>query len=494
MKKFFTVRNILLIILLGGLILRVFHPLNYFQYQHDQDLAGWIIKDVVVNHHFRLIGQQTSSMGVFIGPLFYYFQIPFYLLTGMEPTGGLILVTILGMFSVFSFYWVLSRVFNNKVGLVASGIYAFSYLIVFFDREVAPTMPVMLWTVWYFYALWLLIKGKDRAYLLIGFLWGLVWEFNLALALLAPLVPLAQIFSKKKLVFKSIILGLVIFVATLSPFLLFETRHGFSQTKSIISSLTTNKDYSGGSTSGLAKLDRVMQLTYRNTTRLFWGFQYPESVERITFFLFVATFIFLVVKKILPKNLWITMGLWQILYLTFFTLNPLNVSEYYLNGMNVIWIAVISLGVVYLFEKKGLAKYGVIVIFLFLAANVYNFANHHSSRNGYVEKKALIEFIKKDAREHNYPCVAISYITTPGYQFGYRYLLYLSGLKVKEPISNAPVYSIVFPQSIVDKYDNAFGALGLILPDYNRYTSEGVEKSCEGEDDNLTRPMFGYTQ
>ena len=493
-EKFFIPKNILLIILFGGFFLRVFHPLTYFQYGHDQDLLSWFIKDVVVNNHLRLIGQQTSSVGIFIGPLFYYLQIPFYLFTRMDPAGGLILVTILGMFTIFSFYWVLNKIFGKKVGLVGGGIYAFCYLIVFADREVVPTMPVMLWTVWYFYAVWLIMKGKDKAYLLIGFLWGLVWELNLALALLVPLVPLAQIFSKKKPALKSIILGLIIFFVTLSPFLLFESRHGFSQTKSIVSSLTTNKDYSGGSSPGFAKLDRVMQLTYANTTRLFWGFHYPGGIVKFTFYALAAVFVFLIYKKRLPGQLGTIMFFWQVLYITFFTLNPINVSEYYLNGMNVIWVAIIAVGVVYLLEQKPLLRYGVFVIVIFLYGNLYSFATHNTSRNGYIEKKELIKFVIKDSREHDYPCVAISYITAPGYQFGYRYLFYMAGLKVKDPISKAPVYSIVFPQSIVDRIDLGFGALGLTLPDYKRYTNEGVNRNCEGEDSNLTNSMFGYTQ
>lgn len=494
MKRLFTPLNILLVILLGGLILRMVHPLLYFQYQHDQDLAGWIIKDILVNHHLRLIGQETSSQGVFIGPLFYYLQIPFYLITNMDPAGSIFLPIIIGVFAIFSFYWIFSRVFSRRVGLIAAFIYSFSYYIVFFDREVAPTMPVMLWTVWYLYGLWMILKGKQKAYLLVGFLFGLIWELNLALLILSPLVVLVQVLSKKKIEFKQIFIGLVILVVTLSPFFAFESRHGFSQTKSIIASLTSTKDYSGGSTPGWAKLDRVTQLAYTNTTRLFLGFHYSPHIVRFSFWVLVAMFAFLVVKTKIPKEVAIVMFLWQILYLAFFALNSINISEYYLNGMNVIWIATFACGVSYLFEKKKPIVWGIGVLMVFLGLNLYSFATHRTSRNGYVEKKELISFIKKDAEIHGYPCVAISYITAPGYQFGYRYLFYVAGLKVKDPISKAPVYSIVFPLSGVNHFDLNFGALGLILPEYSNYNKDKVNLSCEGENANLTDPMFGYTQ
>lgn len=486
-KKLLTPRNILLAILVGGLILRVLYPLYYFRYQHDQDLIGWILKDILYNHHFRLIGQETSSQGVFIGPYFYYLLIPFYLVTSMHPGGGIIMVTLLGLFAIFSFYYVFSKIFDKKIGLIAALIYAVSYTIIFTDREVAPTMPVMLWSVWYLYGLWLILKGKSKAYLLLGFLLGLVWHLNLALAILTPLIPLTQVLSKKKLAIKEMLLGVVIFVVTLSPFFVFEARHGFSQTQAILSSLTSSKDYEGGATPGLAKLDRVMQVAYINTTRVFWGAHYPSFVTKITFYLLIIALALLTYKKILSRSLVVIMTSWLVLYITFFSLNPLNISEYYLNGMNVIWITIIAVSL-------ARFRYKFWVLAAIVSLNLYSFSMHISSRNGYVEKMQLINFIKSDSATHGYPCVSISYITSGGYQFGYRYLFWRSGLRVNKPLKGSPIYSIVFPLSYVNKFDRNFGALGLVLPEYASYTKERVNAACEGVEDNLTEPMFGYTQ
>ena len=193
MKKYWLLITILLI----GLFLRVYKPLELYMYGHDQDLAGWIIKDILVNGHLRLIGQETSSQGVFIGPLFYYLQIPFYLLTKMDSSGTIILVTILGLFSIFSFYFCFSKIFGKRVGLISAFIYSIGVYFIFTDREIVPTMPVYLWTVWFFYGLWLILNGKSKAYILLGTLLGTAWNFNMALVILTPLILFAQIFSKK---------------------------------------------------------------------------------------------------------------------------------------------------------------------------------------------------------------------------------------------------------------------------------------------------------
>jgi len=89
--------------------------------------------------------------------------------------------------------------------------------------------------------------------------------------------------------------------------------------------------------------------------------------------------------------------------------------------------------------------------------------------------------------------VSVSFITNPGYELGYRYIFYLNNLHVNQPSSGSPVYTIVFPHTKVDRIDKSFGALGLILPDYEKYTEKEVNESCSGSNENLTDPMFGFT-
>ena len=116
------------------------------------------------------------------------------------------------------------------------------------------------------------------------------------------------------------------------------------------------------------------------------------------------------------------------------------------------------------------------------------------NKSGYLYRKNLVGYIKKDSIVWGYPCIAISYITKPGYDFGYRYFYYLESLHVNKPISGSPVYTIVYPLRGDIDVDKTFGIIGLIYPDYSKYTKEGVLKSCSGEDSNLTDPMFGFTQ
>lgn len=484
-----------IVILIAGLFFKTYKPLQLFMYSHDQDLAGWIIKDVIVNHHLRLIGQETSSPGVFVGPLFYYMQIPFYLLANMDPAGSIVLVTLLGLFTIFSFYYCFAKMFGKKVGIFAALFYTVSVYFIFTDREIVPTTPVHLWTVWWLYGTWLILKGKSKAYVLLGFLAGILWNFNLALVIITPLVLLAQLFSKSKINLKYLFFGVVIFLVTMTPFIAFESRHSFMQTKAIVSSLTASKNSAsvvGGKT---LKLDRVIQLVYKNLSSIYWG---PNSpINHIwTFCAILGAFIFLTIKKVISKQFFLILFLWQVLYIAFFTFNSIIVSEYYLNGMNVVWVAILALMTTYLWENRHgyLRWFAYLLLAVFAGVNIYAFFTWAVNKSGYIERKAIVAYIKTDAQEHSFPCISVSYITSPGNNLGYRYLFWLQNMHVDLPMGGAPVYSIVYPISLVDKVDKTFGALALIMPDYGKYTKEEIAKSCSGENQNVTGSMFGYTQ
>lgn len=116
------------------------------------------------------------------------------------------------------------------------------------------------------------------------------------------------------------------------------------------------------------------------------------------------------------------------------------------------------------------------------------------NRSGYKYKKALVKEIKADASSHGFECVSVSYITDPGLDKGYRYFFWLYGMHVNNPDSKSPVYTIVYPLKPIFKVDKTFGSIGLIYPDYWRYSDDQVKISCLGEDSNLTDPMQGFTK
>lgn len=492
LEKTFSYPTIFVIaILLIGLFLRLYKLPEFFNYAHDNDLAGWIVKDIVVNRHFRLIGQLTSTAGIFIGPLFYYLLVPFYLLSKMDPIGITYFGVLLGIVTIWSFYHIFSKLYGAKTGLIAALAYTVSQYMIFNDKEIVPTMGVYLWTVWFYYAVELLLRGEKKAYLILGILAGLIWHLNIALVLLFPLVPIAIILSKKKINLKYILFGILSSLPLLVPLFLFEARHNFLQSRAFIASLTTNQSQVFTLTE---RLGRVIELSGKNLKQLLLP-RIPEFPKIYLLALALVVIGILIYKKVIQKKIGLIIYLWLFFYMVFFTFYSKVLSEYYLNGMAVIWLAVFAIGTGYLIEKgKNYSKAGYILIAVFFVFNHLSFANTAVNRSGYIDRKEIVKAIDEDRAGHGYPCVAVSYITEPGYELGYRYFFYLRGMHVNLPKSGSPVYSIVFPPSKVDRVDKEFGALGLIYPDYKKYSLQEVKESCSGANSNLTDPMFGYTQ
>lgn len=492
MRNFIRSNWQLILILVVGLFFRLYKYDRLFMYSHDQDLAGWVVKDIVVDKHFRLIGQETSTQGIFIGGIFYYLQIPFYLLFGMDPIGVTFMGAVLGIFYIVGVYLILLRIFSKRVAVVGAIVYAFSFYFIFNDREIVPTQPVIFWSFALFWSLTEIIKGNVKKGLIISaILFSLVWHINFALILPLPLVLVALFMSRRKLKLTDVIIPMVIFLILSTPLLYFEYRHSFIQTHALVTSLTSSQH---DIISGFDKVQRTYQLISKNIFSIFLPSSKYLKYEYLTFLL-LASYLYLFYKLSGRRKILLLMFLWFITYFIFFSLYSKRLSEYYLNGIQFIPVVLFSLTIDRILENKRLRMYGIIILTGYMVISIYRFFSINVNRSGYVERNAIISEIDSDAKKNNYPCVSVSYITDPGYDLGYRYFYWMKKMYVNKPSSGAPVYTIVFPlNDQLFPVNKIFGAIGLIYPNYSSYTKEEVEKSCSGANSNLTDPMFGFTK
>lgn len=482
----------IILIVIIGVFFRLYKYDQLFMYNHDNDLASWVVKDIVVDKHFRLIGQETSTQGIFIGAFFYYLQIPFYLITKMDPMGATFLGAILGAFYILGIYFILSKVFSKKTALIGALVYSLSFVFIFNDREIVPTQPVIFWSFAMFFALSEILKGNiKRGLTICAALLSLVWHLNFALMLVLPLIPISLIFSKKKMKLSDVVVPVCVFIFLSLPLFYFELRHSFVQTKAFIASMTTNQhDIISG-------WDKVVS-TYHLISKNYYSILLPSvnflNYEHVMLF-FVALYLYLLKTLKEHRKVLLLMLGWFIVYFLFFAFYSKRVSEYYLSGIQFIPVVLLSLVLGKIIKTGKYKLYGFTLVVGLMFLNIYRFSTFPINRSGYLERKAAVSEISRDALSRGYPCVSVSYITNPGYDLGYRYFFWLKKLHVNHPDSGAPVYTIVFPLN--DKLfpvGKTFGAIGLIYPDYSRYTRDGVEKSCSGENSNLTDPMFGFTK
>lgn len=493
-KKLHPKRYILVLclILIIALFFRTYNSIEWFDYAHDGDLYSWIVKDIVVDHHFRLIGQLTSAPGIFIGPLFYYTLIPFFLLTRMDPVGAVIPITIIGVATVFSYYYVFSRLFKKGIGLAIAFMHASLLTTISFDRWVVPSTPTNIWLVWYFYTIIMLTRGHYSVLPLLGFLIGLIWHIHIALAPTLAVVPLAFFLAKKLPSRKQISMFFAAFLIPSVPLIAFEARHGFSQTTSFVNNLAVNQ---GGGT-GFEKLQILLIKGTNNIMRLFF---YPHDFSFINGYLFVGLILILAIllvrKQIITKKELIIFYAWILANVLFYSTSSVVFSEYYLANIEILFLSITSSCLYLLYKSSKLGKYITLSLFLgILISSATNIHTLYIFRKGYVERKATALFITQDSREKGFPCVSISYITSPGENVGFRYFFWLNNLKTTKVQKNSVTYSIVNPPEFAHgKQEKYFGQIKVIVPE-EIPTMAQIEKSCSGENTNLTDPMFGFTR
>lgn len=479
------------VILAIALFFRTYKVVERFEFAHDGDLYSWIVKDIVVNKHARLIGQLTSAPGIFIGPLFYYLITPFFILFEMDPVGAIVPITIIGMLNVASYYFVFSKVFNKKVGLIAAFLEAVLISEVNFDRWVVPSTPTNLWLIWMFYTTFMLLKGNRKVYPILGLLIGTIWHIHIALAPILAAPVAAIILSKKHPNTKNVIETTMASALLSLPLIIFELKHGFLQTTSFVNNFLTN--HGGGS--GIEKFNLILVKIFPGVFDMFF---YPLSFEWINktavVYIVLILSILLVAKKVVSKHIILMHFVWIFAVITFFSLSSSPISEYYFKSVHIVFISIASLLLYFLHERFAMGKYFVLLFLgLLILKSIIYYSTFNLYAKGYVERKEAIEYIAKDSINKKFPCVAISYISAPGENVGFRYFLWLNNIHTANIQSGLPIYTIVIPEDLVPEGSTRkFGHIGVIEPQ-QEIDKQRVEEECKKDNLNLLEPMLGFT-
>lgn len=476
MTSFVSPQKLLLIlVILIAVLFRTYNITNLHPFNHDADLYSFIVKDIVIDKHIRLIGQLTSTEGVFIGPLFYYLLSPFFLITGMDPIGAVFFMSFIAIFGVWSIYFIFKNLFDFRTGLIAAFLLSVLPIWVGLDRWVVPTVTVNIWCLWYFYSLANILKGKTKYLVLSLFLIGLIWHVHMALAPLTVLVIPALLLSRKNPGLKIWSLAVTAFLIPMIPFIIFDLRHNFIQTQNVINSF--------GEHSQLGLLKKIRKVL--NT-----GLSQSDLVKLIIF----ASPLILYRIKALNLKLLIIIYAWIFTIISFFTLSSKDVSEYYFTNIQtvILILEVYLLNRILKTKKYGVLLTGIILTIVFIYS-LYNLLNIKSHKSGYIEKREVSQFIKENAAAQGLPCYSVTYIIGSGDNTGFRYLFWVYGLKLQKPAEGIPNYTIVIPHKLsTDSVSRAFGEIGVIVSP-NKYNLDEVKLKCSDEDYNLTNSILGFT-
>ncbi len=273
---------ILIFILSIGSFYRLYHIMNYMTFLGDEGRDVLIVYKIL-HGDLTLLGPTASVGGFFLGPIYYYFMAPFLWLFNYNPVGPAIMVAFFGIATVWLIYKVGKKFFGASVGLIASGLYAISPLVVTYSRSSWNPNPMPFFSLLTLYLTYKALKKNSiKLFVLSGFLFGITMQLHY-LALFLGVIILAYIllyqfaysrnnfFSKSLKQYLCILLG---FIVGWSPFLAFEIRHGFPNIISIFNFIFHSGD-TGGNNHFFATINDVF---FRIFGRLIVNFPPPEKV------------------------------------------------------------------------------------------------------------------------------------------------------------------------------------------------------------------------
>ncbi len=345
--------GLLLIILAAGAFLRIWRIADYMTFLGDEGRDVLVVKRMLVDHRFTLLGPTASVGGFFLGPIYYYFMLPFLWLWRLDPVGPAMMVAIFGVATIFLVYRLGKEFFNIHTGLIAAFLYAISPLVIAYSRSswnpnLMPFFSSL--TLLTFYKA--VTKNSKPLFFLGGVFLGITVQLHYLAVFLGIIVAVYLITIKiraLKLLIKHSLLSILGFILGFSPFLLFEVRHDFPNLQAIFNFILG----SGGETgfvgvSFLGLIDTlIFRLFWRLLTRFppisqitisesltsqlwYWGMVILVLASLALFFL---DFLKALKKKSADIPKFTLLFLWLFLGVSLFTFYRKEIYDYYLGFM-----------------------------------------------------------------------------------------------------------------------------------------------------------------
>lgn len=226
----------LLFIIVIATFLRFYGLSEYLRFLGDEGRDVLVVKKMIVDHQWTLLGPTASVGGFYTGPIYYYFMLPFLWVFGLNPIGPAVMAALFGLVTIVLIWLFCKEFFDPKTALIAAFFMAISPKMVETSRFSWNPNPIPFFSLLTIFSLYLAkVRDKKIFTLLTGIGLGILYQLHYINLVFIPIVGLATLllFPNKRWLgqIALIILG---FLVGNSFFLAFELRHGFPNTKSVL--------------------------------------------------------------------------------------------------------------------------------------------------------------------------------------------------------------------------------------------------------------------
>lgn len=340
---------LLIAILTLATFLRFYKLSEYMTFLGDEGRDAIVIKNMLVDHHFPLIGPPTSVGNIYLGPLYYYMMAVPMAIFWLNPVAAAGMNAAIGVAIVWLIYYLGKAWFGKVAGLLAAYLYAISPVTIIYSRSSWNPNPAP------FFAL-LAVFGFYKSQKTGNFLWLILTGVTVAAAIqmhylatiLLPvfaLLWLLIVFIHRPVYIKHILSGtlggIVAFSLVMSPLVWFDLRHNFLNYRAITELLSSG---SAVKADIFANIARIPGIYFYNLIGRYMAAENFYLTAIVSLLVIVAVMYRFSYWPKLALGIWLTVGL---IGLTFY---QQSIYDHYLGFMNP--IPFLLLGAAFFYTSK----------------------------------------------------------------------------------------------------------------------------------------------
>jgi 4-amino-4-deoxy-L-arabinose transferase-like glycosyltransferase len=416
-------------------VLRFWKSAEWFSFNFDEEYQALLAWSQVKDFHPIWIGVSASNFGFYLGPAFTYLNALLFWLGKGDLSVLAYFSSLFGIMTTVSLYFVASRIFSKKVGLVASVLYGFSALLIYFDHRFWNPTPIPFITVWLLYSLYKSEKDS-RWFILSTLLMASALHIHLSLMVYWPLVIFFVLRNIKKISLSTWIISIFFYLAVVSPLIVFDINHNFDDLLGPVRYLMSPK--TSGSVFGMDQLSYHLHNIWFSVSRLLYLKPFTNIQEEhglgahadmtqpvflVSLFV-ISGLLWFLKKSMTEKRLHILA--WMIISIfLFYIIYPSIGCEYYLLGFFIMTTIVLGL-----FLEKVDWKILTPLFAIYIAINSFTIFTTTQSQYGLATRRNLINQVMLKIGDSPFSLETVGEDPRPYHPYGgWRYLFQTYGNK-----------------------------------------------------------------
>jgi len=449
------------LLILAGIFLRFYNLRYNTQFNWDQENSlAFPAREILVNHHFPLIGPRTGVGDLYLSPFYSYLAALFFGLFQMDPIAGTVLAATLSIITLILGFILVNKVLNFSIAFYFTLIWSVSTFIVSLDRIPWNVNLFPIASLLVFFGLWLsFTEEKTKGWMLtgLGLFLGVNSHFSVLFLFITALI---FILLNRKNLDKSIFIAFFLLFLGLLPLILFNFRHQFLLTHNLakfIAPSVTKIEYIP------TRIMEVSAMILGTIGRLIF-FDGASWIQQTIAILFLLSLVYLR-KDYQMKKFTKIFTLYLLVYSFGFSLYSGSTPQYYFVGL----LPIIAIGLSLLFFKIQ-EKFSKLPLFLAVFFSIILFRSYlmvsQINPQSLGAKQKIISKVKEVA---NGQPISVAYDMDLGHSFGYNYLF--DYYKVRKSAVGRQDYTfwISYPTSrFPGKPDYSFGDIALGFPETSK--------------------------